>query len=116
VRAVFVTVSTERTFRVSIHFVGFGRHGCATTGALEDLVRFWPGHSDWTATDGYSKLSEDAEYRREVAEKMAWVSIYEVGRTDLMLDRRLISRTGSFPFLWLYYFLELGSNGWLAIN
>jgi integrase len=36
----------------------------------EDLVRFWLGHSSQTITDGYSKLSEDVEYRREVAEKV----------------------------------------------
>jgi integrase len=38
--------------------------------APEDLVRFWLGHSDKTVTDGYSKLSEDVEYRREVAENV----------------------------------------------
>jgi integrase len=33
----------------------------------EDLVRFWLGHADETVTDGYSKLAEDVEYRKEVA-------------------------------------------------
>jgi integrase len=33
----------------------------------EDLIRFWLGHADETVTDGYSKLREDVEYRREVA-------------------------------------------------
>jgi integrase len=36
----------------------------------EDLVRFWLGHSEKTVTDNYSKLSEDTEYRREVADKV----------------------------------------------
>ena len=36
----------------------------------EDLVRFWLGHSEKTVTDNYSKLSEDEEYRREVADKV----------------------------------------------
>lgn len=36
----------------------------------EDLIRFWLGHADETVTDGYSKLREDVDYRREVAEKV----------------------------------------------
>jgi len=36
----------------------------------EDLIRFWLGHADETVTDGYSKLREDVQYRREVAEKI----------------------------------------------
>lgn len=36
----------------------------------EDLIRFWCGHSEKSVTDGYSKLSEDVDYRREVAEKV----------------------------------------------
>jgi hypothetical protein len=28
---------------------------------------FWLGHADETVTDGYSKLAEDVEYRKEVA-------------------------------------------------
>jgi len=36
----------------------------------EDLIRFWLGHAESSVTDGYSKLSEDREYRREVAEKI----------------------------------------------
>jgi hypothetical protein len=35
--------------------------------APEDLIRFWLGHADETVTDGYSKLGEDVEYRKEVA-------------------------------------------------
>jgi len=36
----------------------------------EDLIRAWLGHADKTVTDGYSKLSEDVEYRKEVADKV----------------------------------------------
>jgi hypothetical protein len=36
----------------------------------EDLIRWWLGHSEGSVTDGYSKLSEDVEYRREVAENI----------------------------------------------
>jgi integrase len=36
----------------------------------EDLIRFWLGHADESVTDGYSKLREDVEYRREVADKI----------------------------------------------
>jgi integrase len=36
----------------------------------EDIIKFWLGHADKTVTDGYSKLSEDVEYRREIAEKV----------------------------------------------
>ena len=36
----------------------------------EDFIRFWLGHADESVTDGYSKLREDVEYRREVADKI----------------------------------------------
>ena len=36
----------------------------------EDLIRSWLGHSSRSVTDNYSKLSEDVEYRREVAERV----------------------------------------------
>jgi integrase len=36
----------------------------------EDLIRFWLGHADESVTDGYSKLREDVEYRREVVDKI----------------------------------------------
>jgi hypothetical protein len=38
--------------------------------ASEDLIRFWLAHADTSVTDGYSKLDEDVEYRKEVAEKV----------------------------------------------
>jgi hypothetical protein len=36
----------------------------------EDLIRFWLGNADETLTDGYSKLGEDVQYRKEVAEQV----------------------------------------------
>lgn len=36
----------------------------------EDLIRLWLGHADESVTDGYSKLREDVEYRREVAKEV----------------------------------------------
>lgn len=38
----------------------------------EDLIRFWLGHADQTVTDGYSKLREDVEYRKEVATEVGF--------------------------------------------
>jgi integrase len=36
----------------------------------EDLIRFWLGHAQSCVTDGYSKVADDIEYRREVAKKI----------------------------------------------
>jgi integrase len=33
----------------------------------KDIIRFWLGHASRDVTDRYSKLSEDAEFRRSVA-------------------------------------------------
>jgi integrase len=38
--------------------------------APEDLIRFWLGHADESVTDGYSRLGEDVEYRRQVAAEL----------------------------------------------
>ena len=38
--------------------------------ARKDLIRYWLAHADETVTDGYSKLKEDVEYRKEVADKV----------------------------------------------
>ena len=38
--------------------------------APEDLIRFWLGHANKSVTDGYSKLSEDMDFRKECAEKV----------------------------------------------
>jgi integrase len=36
----------------------------------EDLITFWHGHAGKTVTDRYSKLKDDAEFRKQVAEKV----------------------------------------------
>ena len=36
----------------------------------EDLIKFWLGHSESSVTDFYSKLADDVERRRQVAEKV----------------------------------------------
>jgi integrase len=48
--------------------------------APEDLIRFWLGHAKVSVTDGYSKLADDVEFRRQVAEKLGTgfvVPVYE---------------------------------------
>lgn len=36
----------------------------------EDLIRFWQGHAGRTVKDGYSKLKEDVQFRKQVVEKV----------------------------------------------
>jgi len=36
----------------------------------EDLITFWLGHAGKTVTDTYSKLRDDADFRKQVAEKV----------------------------------------------
>jgi integrase len=38
--------------------------------APEDLIKFWLGHAKQSVTDGYSKLENDVEFRRDEAEKV----------------------------------------------
>jgi integrase len=38
--------------------------------APEDLIRFWLGHAEKSVTDGYSKLDEDVDFRKQVAEQI----------------------------------------------
>jgi integrase len=38
--------------------------------APEDLIRFWLGHANKSITDVYSKLKEDVEFRKKVAEQV----------------------------------------------
>ena len=38
--------------------------------APEDLIQFWLGHAKTSVTDGYSKLADDVEFRRQVAEEL----------------------------------------------
>jgi integrase len=39
--------------------------------APEDLIQYWLGHAEQSVTDGYSKLADDVEFRRETAEAIA---------------------------------------------
>jgi integrase len=36
--------------------------------APEDLIKFWLGHSETSVADSYSKLADDVEFRKQVAE------------------------------------------------
>ena len=38
--------------------------------APEDLIKFWLGHAEQSVTDGYSKLDEDVDFRKQVAEEI----------------------------------------------
>lgn len=38
--------------------------------APEDFIKFWLGHAKQSVTDSYSKLADDEEFRKEVAEKI----------------------------------------------
>jgi len=38
--------------------------------APEDLIKYWLGHSDKTVTDAYSKVADDVDFRKEIAEKL----------------------------------------------
>jgi integrase len=35
----------------------------------EDLIRFWIGHADRSVTDGYSRVKDDVEFRRLLAQQ-----------------------------------------------
>jgi integrase len=48
----------------------------------EDLITFWLGHAKRSVTDDYSKLADDTEFRKQVAEKVGAgfvVPVYEPG-------------------------------------
>ena len=38
--------------------------------APEDLIKFWLGHAEQSVTDGYSKLADDVEFRKQVVEQL----------------------------------------------
>ena len=52
----------------------------------EDLIRFWLGHADETVTDGYSKLREDVQYRKEGAEQIGLGFELSVSKADVVPD------------------------------
>ena len=68
------TLWRERLARTGIQgFHAFRRYRVThlrATGAPEDLLRFWVGHSAENVTDRYSKLAQNVEFRKEWAEKI----------------------------------------------
>jgi integrase len=56
--------------------------------APEDLIRFWLGHANKSVTDGYSKLDEDVEYRKEVAEKVGLGFVIPTGKVVVVPNVR----------------------------
>jgi integrase len=38
--------------------------------APEDFIKYWLGHAKQSVTDAYSKLANDEEFRKEVAERI----------------------------------------------
>ena len=36
--------------------------------APEDIIKFWLGHAKESVTNTYSKLADDADFRKQVAE------------------------------------------------
>jgi integrase len=61
--------------------------------APEDLIRFWLGHSDRSITDGYSKLADDVEFRKQVAEQLGTgfaVPAYEEKRLRPMRPKKAV--------------------------
>jgi integrase len=56
-----------KSWNLRRRFLAFRRFHTTWLGknrAPEDLIRFWLGHADKTVTDGYSKLGEDAAFRK----------------------------------------------------
>ena len=64
--------------------------------APEDLIRFWLGHAKQSVTDGYSKLADDVEFRRQVAGNIGTgfdVPVYEEAPLRPMRPRKRKERT-----------------------
>jgi len=60
--------------------------------APDDLIRFWLGHAERDVTDGYSKLKEDVQFRKDIAGKigMGFQSIVRnVRRNDVELKSQI---------------------------
>jgi integrase len=51
----------------------------------EDLIQYWVGHANKSVTDGYSKIKDNREYRRQVCEQVGLVfdlpELYEITQT-----------------------------------
>jgi Phage integrase family len=59
--------------------------------APEDFIRFWLGHSGTSVTDSYSKLADDLEFRKQVAEEVGTgfeVPAYEAKAMRSMRPRK----------------------------
>ena len=67
----------------------------------EDLITFWHGHAVKTVTDSYSKLRDDAEFRKKVAENVG------LG-FDLPFEKAVIGPSGPK--------IEAGAGLELAVN
>jgi len=64
--------------------------------APEDLIKFWLGHSETSITDSYSKVAEDVEFRKQVAEKVGTgfdVPAYQAKPLRPMRPRKTQERT-----------------------
>ena len=56
----------------------------------EDLITFWHGHARKTVTDSYSKLKDDVEFRKQVAEKAGLGFELPLGKPLLdRMDRKI---------------------------
>ena len=49
---------------------GFGATWLRKQRTPEDPIRFWLGHANQSVTDGCSKLADNVEFRKQVAEKI----------------------------------------------
>jgi len=56
--------------------------------APEDLIKFWLGHAEQSVTDGYSKLAEDVDFRRQVVEKLGTGFVIPAYEEKLMRPMR----------------------------
>lgn len=64
--------------------------------APEDIIKFWLGHAKQSVTDGYSKLADDVEFRKQVAEKVGTgfkVPAYEKQAMTPMTPKNTEERT-----------------------
>jgi integrase len=56
--------------------------------APEDLIKFWLGHAEQSVTDGYSKLAEDEEFRRQEAERLGTGFVVPAYEEKLLIPMR----------------------------
>jgi len=64
--------------------------------APEGLVQFWLGHGGKSITDGYDRVREDVEYRKEVARSVGigftipTVSVQTVQRIEKLSEQEIV--------------------------